>query len=101
MESWVALAQARLKTATRGSGEICREGSELDQPRGSQTQQVNARRTHIRAELSDKEPKQQLADVPERCREGNELRQPNSIRARQVSANVLHIRAQTHGQKPK
>jgi hypothetical protein len=51
--------------------------------------------------LHGQEPKQQLADVPERRWEGNELGQPNSIRTRQVSAKVLHIRAQLHGQEPK
>jgi len=56
---------------------------------------------YIRAQLYGQEPKQQLADVPERRQEGNEVGQPNSIRARQVSANVLRIRAQLHGQEPK
>jgi len=96
------LARPRFKTATRGPGEMCREGSELDQPSNDESRQGGTSRTHIRARLNGQEPKQELADVPKRRREGNELCQSNCIRTRGKSAQRrTHIRAQLDGQEPK
>ncbi len=64
------------------------------QPNCIRTRQVSAKTLYIRAQLHGQEPKQQLADVPERRREGNELGQPNSIRARQGAVGWRKARAQ-------
>jgi len=80
-----AVARTRTKTATGG---CAKEASGRQRSRSAEQHQNAASQQnalHIRAQLHEEEPKQQLADVPERRQGGNELSQPKSVRARQGS----------------
>jgi len=88
-----AVTRPRTKTAT---GRCAKEASGWQRTRTAEQHQNAASQQnalHSRAQLHGQEPKQQLADVPNKRRDGDELGQANSIRARLVSAIVLNIRA--------